>query len=191
MRGMPVLQRPKRWCALPRARHQIPERPMAQVGALCRSRLVAGISDAPARPDRPEPQLRDRRRSFARRDTAAGAEQRGRTRSLDFIELQDDAIIDRLPCLGQRGKPAPSFLHGNGPQRGSVITPFSPVYEMIARGRGSPSIINVLSEIATSTAGTQAASCSRRCRSRSIKEANDELVIRRSFWLSNELWLLN
>jgi len=86
---------------------------------------------------------------------------------------------------------APSFLHGNGPQRGSVITPFSPAYEMIARGPASPSIINVLSEIATSTAGTQAASCSRRCGPRSIKEANDELVIRRSFWLSNELWLLN
>ena len=60
-----------------------------------------------------------------------------------------------------------------------------------ARPGGSPSIINVLSEIATSTAGTQAASCSRRCGPRSIKEANDELVIRRSFWLSNEPWLLN
>jgi len=133
---MPVLLRPKRWCPLPRARHRIPKRPMAPACPLRRSRLVTGIAGPPVRHDRTGPQLHHLRRGFADGDTAAGAEQRGRTRSLDFIELQDDAIIDRLPCLGQRGKPAPSFLHGNGPQRGSVITPFSPVYEMIARGPG-------------------------------------------------------
>jgi len=106
--------------------------PVAPARALQRSRLIAGIAGALTRPDRPMPQLHHLRRGFARRGAAAGAEQRGRTRSLALVELQDDAISSREPCGPSTGPYAPNRWMA-GSAIGSAATrlgqPASPLYK--------------------------------------------------------------